>query len=155
DGFVQDLQSETGLDVGYSTDGLICVASSEHSADVLQRRYQWQKNAGFDIQLLSPAAVHELEPLVTAPICAAVFLPGDRSVTPRRLVNALREACVTRGVEIRTGLHVECIAQNQVRVGHMILEAANIVIASGVWSPELSGLNPPIPIHPRKGQILS
>src|SRR5215813_10025421 len=90
DGFVQDLQSETGLDVGYSTDGLICVASSEHSADVLQRRYQWQKNAGFDIQLLSPAAVHELEPLVTAPIFAAVFLPGDRSVTPRRLVNALR-----------------------------------------------------------------
>ena len=48
--------------------------------------------------------------------------------TPRRLVNALREACFIRGVEIRTGLHVEGIAQNQVRVGHMILEAANIVI---------------------------
>jgi glycine oxidase len=155
DGFVQDLEAETGLDVGYSTEGLLCLASSENSANVLQRRYEWQKNAGFDVQLLSAAAVHELEPLVTAQICAAVFIPGDRSVTPRRLVNALREACFIRGVEIRTGLHVESIATNQVRVGHMILEAANIVIASGVWSPELSGLNPPIPIHPRKGQILS
>ncbi|PYS43096.1 MAG: glycine oxidase ThiO [Acidobacteria bacterium] len=155
DGFVQDLQSETGSDVGYSTDGLLCLSSSEDSANVIQRRYEWQKNAGFDVQLLSADAVHEMEPLVTVPICTAVFIPGDRSVTPRRLVNALREACFNRGVEIRTGLHVDSIARNQVRVGKMILEAANIVIASGVWSPELSGLDPPIPVYPRKGQILS
>jgi glycine/D-amino acid oxidase-like deaminating enzyme len=37
----------------------------------------------------------------------------------------------------------------------MSFEAPSIVIASGVWSSEFSGLNPPIPVHPRKGQILS
>src|SRR5262249_5810688 len=43
DRFVEDLQSETGLHVGYSTEGLLCLASTEESAQTLQRRYEWQK----------------------------------------------------------------------------------------------------------------
>src|SRR5262249_40024396 len=53
------------------------------------------------------------------------------------------------------GSQVEGVSQNQVRLGGVTLEAADIVVASGVWSGELSGLNPPIPVYPRKGQILS
>jgi glycine oxidase len=155
DRFVEELQAETGLDVGYSKDGLLCLASTEDAAKSLLCRYEWQKSAGFDIKLLSANDVHELEPLVTVPIRASVFLSGERSVAPRRLINALREACFNRGVEIRVGLHVESIAQNQVCVGQMTLEARNVVIASGVWSTELAGLNPRIPVYPRKGQILS
>ena len=153
--FVDELQRQSGLDVGYSHEGLLCLASSEESAAELCRRHDWQKKAGFEVELLSPDAVHQMEPLVTAPIVAAAFMPGDSSVTPRRLVNALRESCGVRGVELRTGLHVEGISQNAVHLGHMTLEASSIVIASGVWSAEFSGLNPPIPVHPRKGQILS
>ena len=155
DGFVEKLQTETGCEVGYSKEGLLCLASTEESAKGLLNRYEWQKTAGFDIKLLSANDVYEMEPLVTAPIRAAVFIPGERSVAPRRLINALREACFNRGVEIRVGLHVESVAQNRVRVGQITLEARNIVIASGVWSQELKGLNPRIPVFPRKGQILS
>jgi len=154
-GFVDELQAETGLDVGYSTEGLLCLASSEEAADVLRRRYDWQRKAGFEVELISSGGVHEMEPLVTAPIAAAAFMPGERSVTPRRLVNALREACFSRGVEMRTGLRVESISGNAVHAGRMRLEASSIVIASGVWSAEFAGLNPPIPVYPRKGQILS
>ena len=93
---MDELQAETGLDVGYSTEGLLCLASSEEAADVLRRRYDWQRKAGFEVELISSAGVHEMEPLVTAPIAAAAFMPGERSVTPRRLVNALREACFVR-----------------------------------------------------------
>src|SRR5262249_7141490 len=72
DRLVGELQSETGLDVGYSTDGLLCLASSEESAQTLKHRYQWQKNAGFEVELLSADAVYAMEPLVTAPIQVAV-----------------------------------------------------------------------------------
>jgi thiazole synthase len=58
-------------------------------------------------------------------------------------------------VEIQTGMAVESISGNSVRVGHMNFEAASIVVASGVWSGELKGLDPLIPVQPRKGQILS
>lgn len=153
--FVDDLKQESGVDVGYSSEGLLCLASTEESANSLRGRYEWQKKAGFEVELLSADDVHKIEPLVTAPVSAAVFMPTERSVTPRRLVNALREACFNRGVEMRTGLHVESISQNAVHVGHMTLEASSIVVASGVWSAEFRGLNPPIPVFPRKGQILS
>jgi glycine oxidase len=155
DRFVCDLETETSLDCGYGKNGLLAVASDEEAAATLRRRYEWQKEAGFDVQLLSSGEVSKLEPLLTAPVATALFMPGERSVTPRRLVNALRESCLKRGVDMRLGLHVEEIAKNAIRVGHMTLEAEHIVVASGVWSAEFRGLNPPIPVYPRKGQILS
>jgi glycine oxidase len=155
DAFVCDLESETRLDCGYSKEGLLALASTDDSAAALRGRYEWQKKAGFKVELLSIEDVNRLEPLVTAPIAAAVYMSGERSVTPRRLTNALRESCFKRGVEMRIGLHVEEIGPHSVRVGHLTLEAETIIVASGVWSPELKGLNPPIPVYPRKGQILS
>ena len=44
--FVDELQKESGLDVGYSNSGLLCLASHEESAAALRRRYDWQKKAG-------------------------------------------------------------------------------------------------------------
>ena len=90
--------------------------------------------------------MRKLEPLVTAPVKKGLFTPRERSVAPRRLVNALRESCLNRGVDIETGVNVESIAE---------FKARNIIIASGVWSRELNGLDPVIPVEPRKGQILS
>lgn len=155
DRFVEDLQAETGLDVGYSKEGLLFLASTEDAAAELAQRYDWQKKAGFEVELLTADAVYSMEPLVTAPVQSAVFIPGERSIAPRGLVNALREACVRRGVEIRIGANVDGVAPNRVRVGRITLEAQNIIVASGVWSGGLSGLNPPIPVYPRKGEILS
>src|SRR6185369_6077065 len=51
DCFVQDLASESTVDVGYSTEGLLCLASTEDSANTLQRRYEWQKHADFELEL--------------------------------------------------------------------------------------------------------
>jgi glycine oxidase len=155
DCFVGDLASESDVDVSYSKDGLLCLASSEESAAALQHRYEWQKNADFELEVLSAEAVCRLEPLLTLPIRLGVFIPGERSVSPRRLLEALRESCIRRGVEIRTNVEVERLSPNRVHAGPITLEAAHVVVASGVWSPQLMGLQPPIPIHPRKGQILS
>jgi glycine/D-amino acid oxidase-like deaminating enzyme len=67
----------------------------------------------------------------------------------------VRESCFQRGVEIRTGLQVDGISSNTVHVGRMAMQASSIIIASGVWSGEFTGVKPPIPVCPRKGQILS
>src|SRR5262249_22198411 len=155
DGIIRDLEAETKADCGYSKEGLLALASSEDSAKTLRCRFEWQKKAGFDVELLSADQVRRLEPLITVPIAAALFMPGERLVTPRRLVNAFGEACFSRGVEMRLGVHVEEVGPHAVRVGHLTIEAESIVIASGVWSGEMKGLNPPIPVYPRKGQILS
>ena len=155
DRFVEELQQESSLDVAYSKEGLLSLASSEESAATLLRRYEWQHQAGFEVELLPPGEVRKMEPLVTVPTIHALFMPGERSVAPRLLLNAIRESCVVRGVEILTGIHVDAVSPNTVHFAHMTMQAASIVIASGVWSAEFNGLKPPIPVSPRKGQILS
>jgi glycine oxidase len=155
DGFVEELKKESGLDVAYSTEGLLTLASSEASAATLRRRYEWQRQAGFGVELLSAGDIQKMEPLVTAPIVNALFLPDERSIAPRRLVDSVRESCSQRGVEIRTGVHVDAISPNTVHFAHTTMQASSIIIASGVWSSEFDGVKPRIPVSPRKGQILS
>lgn len=154
--FVGGLHEETGIDCGYSgSEGVLTLATSEEAAAVLESRAAWQRMAGFEVELLSADDVRKLEPLITAPVRNGLLMPHERSVAPRPLVNAIRESCLNRGVEIQTGVAVESISRNSVHTGHMNFEAASIVIASGVWSGELKGLDPVIPVQPRKGQILS
>jgi glycine oxidase len=153
--FVEALEQETGVDCGFSRDGLLLLASTEDAAAQVQKRFEWQRNAGFEVELISAEHVCKLEPLVTAKVMNALYVPGECSVTPRQLVNALRESCYARGVEIRTGLNVESVSKNAVRLDRTTIEANSIIIASGVWSGDLDGLEPPIPVFPRKGQILS
>src|SRR5262249_16550220 len=155
DRFVEEIRNESGLDVCYSTEGLLFVASCEDSATTLRRRYDWQHRAGFKVDLLSGDEARKIEPLITAPVLTALFMPDERSVAPRRLVNALRESCFKRNVEIRTGVHVDAISPNTVHFAHTRMQASSIVVASGVWSSEFQGLMPRIPVLPRKGQILS
>jgi glycine oxidase len=155
DRFIEELEKESGLDTAYSTEGLLALASSQDSAATLCRRYEWQHQAGFSVELLSARDVQRMEPLVTVPIVNALFMPDERSVAPRRLVDAVRESCFQRGVEIRTGIHVDAISPNTVHFAHTTTEASSIIVASGVWSGEFGGMQPPIPISPRKGQILS
>ena len=52
DQFIQELKEESGLDVGYSTEGLLFLASSEDSAATLRRRYEWQRKSRFNVELL-------------------------------------------------------------------------------------------------------
>jgi glycine oxidase len=155
DRFVDEISKESGLDVAYSTEGLLCLASSEESAATLRRRYEWQHEAGFNVALLSADETQKMEPLITAPLINALFMPDERSVAPRRLVNAVRESCFQRGVEIRAGVHVDAISPHTVYAGHVTMQASSIIVASGVWSAEFRGAMPRIPVSPRKGQILS
>ncbi len=145
--FTHELHEETGIDAGYSdNEGVLSLATSEEAAKALQDRFEWQRKAGLQVETLSPEDVRRLEPLVTAPVVNALFMPRERSVSPRRLVNALRESCFRRGVDIETGVAVESISN---------LEAGSIVVATGAWSAGLQGLKPAIPVSPRKGQILA
>src|SRR5881394_2582922 len=57
DNFVSELEAETGLDVGYSTEGLLSLASSPESGSALHKRYEWQRRAGFAVEFLSAKEV--------------------------------------------------------------------------------------------------
>ena len=55
--FAAALLEETGIDIELETTGTLYLAFTEHDADELERRYEWQSRAGLPIEKLSAAAV--------------------------------------------------------------------------------------------------
>lgn len=154
------LRAESGVDPEYADSGLLFVASTEEALCRLKRNAEWQKSAELKADLLSPEEARRLEPHLTLPLTGAVHMPEECHVTPRRLLEALTGACAAKRVEIRTGVRVLDVLQDRgratgVRTSTQHFTGGSIVIASGVWSPEIGGLSPAIPVVPRKGQILS
>jgi len=158
--WARQLQEQSGVDPEYEERGLLYVATSVNSLEVLKRRIDWQRAAGFDSELLTRDAVQKMEPHLTLPNVGGVYMPGEHQVTPRQLLEALRGACSTRKIEIRSGVHVRRLARRGDRVEGVETDtdsfsAPAVIIAAGVRSSEIEGLHPRLPVVPRKGQILS
>jgi glycine oxidase len=158
--WTKHLQEESGIDPEFTPSGLIFVASTEEALCRLRRAAEWQKAAGLTAELLSPEDVHRMEPRVTLPLLGAVLLDEECHVTPRLLLESLNGSCAAKGVEIRSGVRVLEVTRANGRVTGVktsteVIDATHVVVASGVYSPEIEGLHPTIPLTPRKGQILS
>jgi glycine oxidase len=160
DAWAASLREETGVDPEFSRSGALCLAAAAEDLEKLERSFQWQRGEGFALETLTATEVLKLEPNITMPVAGALWLPNEQQVTPRRLTRALGESCVARDVEIRAGQRVDAILTSAgraegVSVAGARIHAGQVIVASGVWSPEIAGLDPAIPVQPRKGQILS
>lgn len=154
------LHEQSGVDPEYEEPGLIYVATSEDSLEVLKRRMVWQREAGFHSESLTPEEIRKMEPHLSLPVVGGVHMPGEYQVTPRRLMEALRGACRARKVEIQNGSRVREVIRHGDRIEGVqtdsgSIPAGTVVIASGARSSEIAGLCPRLPVVPRKGQILS
>ena len=154
------LHEESGVDPEYADSGLLFVASTEEALCRLRRSVDWQRSSGLKADLLSPEEVVRLEPQLTLPLTGAALIKEECHVTPRRLLEALTGACAVKRVEMRNGVRVLEILQaagrvTGVRTSTEHFSGEQVVVASGVRSPEIGGLSPAIPVSPRKGQILS
>jgi D-hydroxyproline dehydrogenase subunit beta len=73
--------------------------------------------------------------------------PGDLQVEPRALTRAFASR-----VRVREGAEVEAVARGEVVLrGGERLACEHVVVATGPWARELSGL----PVEPRKGQLVA
>lgn len=96
------------------------------------------------------------QPGLGSEVVGGWWYPEDGQVDNRALAQALRLAAQELGVEIREGVEVEAIEQqNQkirgVRTSIGELQADHYVLATGAWSNQLL----PIPLRPKKGQMLA
>ena len=161
--WVHQLQDQSGVDLEYVESGLLFLAQTDIDLDALRQRTAWHRGAGMKFEALSAEEAKKLEPAITMPLAGAILMPDEHHITPRKLAAGLRAACTVSKpgkIEIRTGKQVEEIVTDGqrvtgVRVGQDVIAASTVVIASGAWTPAIKGLQPQIPVSPRKGQILS
>lgn len=156
---VAELKEETGLDVDYVENGLLIPAFNDAEAGALEIETRSLAALGGQVEFVSGAALRDAEPALGPRLIAARLAPGG-NVENRRLVRALELAALRQGVEIENGVQVtgllhqgDAVAGVTSQMGERL--APLVVVAAGSWSGQLPGADPPIPVVPQKGQILS
>jgi glycine oxidase len=119
--------------------GSLLVARDADEAEALERELAVRHERGLDVERLRPSEARRREPALAPTLRLALDVPGDASVDPRRVLDALATACRELGVDIREGERVD------------ELPAGRVVVAAGAWTAELV---PGVPVRPLKGQLL-
>jgi glycine oxidase len=160
--FIAELEERAGIDAGYLRCGTLMVGRDRDEAEALERELLIRDRLDLKVERLRPSQARRLEPSLAPTLRAAVELPDDHAVDPRRLTTALAEAIGRSGGTVREGAEVAALeldhgAVHGVRLtGGERVSGRTVVVAAGVWSGLLEGLpeEARVPLRPIKGQIL-
>ena len=160
--FAAALLEETGIDIELDTTGTLYLAFSEHDAQELERRYEWQTRSGLALQKLSAAEVRLLEPSINEDVRLALKFPFDTQVENRRLLSALASANAALGVRFDIGTEVTGLKTDHRRfigleTSRGFIACNSVVIAGGAWSSMLDDpekVLPALRVKPVRGQML-
>jgi glycine oxidase len=161
-GFVAELEAASGRPTGYAQHGALHIALDRDEAAELRRVHELQRSLGLGAEWLPPRRCRELEPGLTPSFNGGVHAPGEASVDPRALSEALLAALGGVGVEVLSGTEVaEALLDGERLAGVRTdrgekLRAPAVVLATGAWSGHAEWLpeHARPPVRPVKGQIL-
>jgi glycine oxidase len=160
--FIAELHGCTELDPGYLRCGTLIAARDRDEAESLERELQIRRRLGLEVMRLRPSEARRREPALAPALRAALELPDDHVIDPRKLTAALADAIARGGGEVRAGAEVGSVEIERNRVAGVRLSdgerlgCGTVVVAAGVWSGALEGIpsGARAPIRPVKGQLL-
>ncbi len=146
----------------YNPTGALYLADEPDDLPYLPQLQQQFVAQGDRADILDPRQLRELEPGLAHDLPGALFYPGDGVVLPMAACSAmlrLGQRANPRLV-VRPGTPVTAIERDGARIAAVAtpqgrIAAGHVVIAAGVWTPELgllAGL-PKLPIVPRAGNL--
>ena len=156
-----ELREETGIDVEYSTAGLLDLAFTSRDAEQVDHLVARRREQGFAVELLDAESVRARHPDVNPAVRRGAWFADDRSINNTRLVEALQASARARGVEFRTDSAVTRIDAAKARVaavevGGERLTPGHLVVAAGAWSAEVGALfGVRIPVLTDRGEMLA
>jgi glycine/D-amino acid oxidase-like deaminating enzyme len=119
-----------------------------------------QQEAGVSAQVITPAEVFGLEPLITPRVTIGVHYPDDAQVQPVLAATALLATVRERGGEVRSGVTALGVRQSRGRVVGVDTSDGDIACgavlnACGPWAGAFgAAAGAPIEVLPRRGMIL-
>lgn len=166
--FVNDLHKLTGIDVGFKQTGRIQLIQNEHQRNKMQQdadiaNEKWPFESDETQKLLNEAELKKLEPEVEGTNFGALHCKATATFEPKRMIAALRSACMKMGVDIREhSPAVQFITQpshvSQVHTATGLVSADFVVLAAGAWSKNILPADHPLQqtgyVAPLKGQAL-
>jgi glycine oxidase len=159
------LMDEVGLDVEYRATGILRVARTEAERVDLQRQHRWQSARGLAAEWVDSDDLGRREPLLSGVagrlLAGGLWLADEGQVRSPRLVQALAMGAVRRGARFVEGTWATavCLSGDRatgVQTPTSAIPADTVVLAAGVWSPDLArSVDLEVPVQPVKGQVIS
>ena len=158
--FAPLIEEEAGYGIDYRREGTLVVAVERDHLGMIGHLRDEQRELGLVAEELSGAECRKLEPALAPSVYGGFFSPNDHQVDNRRLLLALREICVEKGVQVLENCEGVSLERegNRWRIGttQESVTCNRLVIATGSSlsllreiAPDLSRL-----VRPVKGQIL-
>ncbi|HMJ33448.1 MAG TPA: FAD-binding oxidoreductase [Baekduia sp.] len=161
-GLYDELDERFGEVARIRRKGALIVHPDARTWDAEPARARRLRAAGVAAQLVDAPGVRALEPRLTGDVHGALHVPGDLQCDPRAITRALAADAANRGATVRTHAPVERVlvgsdgraAGVRLAGGEEILAGA-VVLAAGPWTgPLAESAGAPLPLEPRKGQLL-
>lgn len=163
--WIPKLEAKTDVAIGYWPCGILALVYREANLPAdSELEYRASPGTGvvksqypmLDAQWLSREAIHLHQPGLSSEVAGGWWYPEDGQVDNRALTQALWTTAQHLGVDLREGVAVEALQQQNrqilsVKTSAGDWQAEHYVLATGAWSNELL----PVPVYPRKGQMLS
>lgn len=134
-----------GHEIDLNSEGWYIVIADDHDSEWLDlERATWQATAGYpESELLGADAARERFPHFEGELVAVDVRHGGH-VDALMVISALRQIAEQRGIDVRcgemvTGFDVAGEQITRVKTKSGSLSPANVVIAAGLWSPDLCG----------------
>jgi glycine oxidase len=151
------LLETTGIDIGFWRAGIAAVAFDDEAADRRKADVANQRQAGLRCDWLEGDEVRERWPGAAPDCLGALFASEDGAVDPQ----GLTRACLADARRLGATLRAERVTAIQTANGRATAvvtaggttAAEHVVVAAGVWSPQIPGLPRPLPVEPVRGQL--
>jgi glycine/D-amino acid oxidase-like deaminating enzyme len=156
----EHLQDELDLQVEYRTPGGMIIIEDEHELKVMESFVEQWRNTGLNVSIVDPHEARQMEPSLSDSISGATFSPLDAKVNPILLTLAFISSAQRFGGKAFTGCEVTEIEVKSSRVSAVHTTKGKIntsiaVNAAGAHAASIGQMvNLPIPIKPRRGQLL-
>jgi glycine oxidase len=160
--FIESLEAETGINVGFRTNGTVVLAFDQPGESELDRKIDHLSRLGLDYDRLSAEQVRKLEPRISSYVTRAIAIPSERQVDNRRLAEALEKRCKQRDVALHDHEEVIDFSYRDGSIVELQTEKGRyqpdlVIVCAGAYSGTLDGLSEAdrMPVRPVKGEALS
>lgn len=157
----QQLEAETGQDVGFRQVGNLRLAMNDDRMDEYYQYAATARTIGINVEFLTPAEIHKLWPLCNPEgLVGGIYHPDDGYIQPADLTQALAKGARARNATIYRNVAVEAIERGFsdnwiVRTSQGDISCEHVISATGNYARQtgaMVGLD--IPVIPVEHQYI-